>query len=103
MLINLIDFGMNLQGGRREATRIRHAGNGGANNPVGNIEVDSALPAEARAGLIARGHHLVDTGGDAFGGPGDSDRSENARADGRIGSEEGRARYRVLTLAMANG
>jgi gamma-glutamyltranspeptidase/glutathione hydrolase len=67
VLINLIDFGMNLQEAG-EATRIRHAGNGGGNNPVGNIEVDSALPAEARAGLIARGHHLVDTGGDAFGG-----------------------------------
>jgi gamma-glutamyltranspeptidase/glutathione hydrolase len=66
VLVNLIDFRMNVQEAG-EASRIRHAGNA-SSNPVGNVEVDSAISAETRAGLTARGHHLVDNGGDAFGG-----------------------------------
>ena len=64
VLVNLIDFGMNLQEAG-ETTRIRHAATAGGPS---SIEVDSALPAEARAGLVARGHRVVTAGGGVFGG-----------------------------------
>jgi gamma-glutamyltranspeptidase/glutathione hydrolase len=58
VLVNLIDFGMNVQEAG-EAARIRHSNNG--------VAIESAISAEARYGLNERGHHLVDPIGQ-FGG-----------------------------------
>jgi gamma-glutamyltranspeptidase/glutathione hydrolase len=58
VLANLIDFGMNIQEAG-EAPRFRHSNNG--------LALESPFGAEARAGLAARGHHIID-GRDAFGG-----------------------------------
>jgi gamma-glutamyltranspeptidase / glutathione hydrolase len=58
VLLNLIDFGMNIQEAG-EAARFRHS-------PAG-IALESAIPADARFGLSARGHHLTETPG-VFGG-----------------------------------
>ena len=58
VLLNLIDFGMNVQEAG-EAPRFRHTGNG--------LALESAVSAEARFGLNARGHRLLDTPG-VFGG-----------------------------------
>jgi gamma-glutamyltranspeptidase / glutathione hydrolase len=58
VLVNLIDFGMNVQEAG-EAARFRHVGNG--------LALESAIGAEARAGLEQRGHRLVDRTG-AWGG-----------------------------------
>jgi gamma-glutamyltranspeptidase/glutathione hydrolase len=80
VLANLIDFGMNIQEAG-EAPRFRHTANG--------LALESAFTADARAGLTARGHSLVDSKG--LGRiPGHHDRSEDARADGRIGSAKRR-------------
>ena len=59
VLVNLIDFGMNLQEAG-EVSRIRHSG--------ANLMVDSAIPADVRAALTAMGHHIVPSPGSAFGG-----------------------------------
>jgi gamma-glutamyltranspeptidase / glutathione hydrolase len=58
VLVNLIDFGMNVQEAG-EAARFRHVGTG--------LALESAIGAEARAGLEQRGHRLVDRTG-AWGG-----------------------------------
>ena len=58
VVANLIDFGMNIQDAG-EAPRFRHTGTG--------LMLESPFTAEARAGLTARGHHII-TGHDAFGG-----------------------------------
>ena len=58
VLLNLIDFGMNIQEAG-EAARIRHSNNG--------VAIESAISAAARYGLNERGHHLVDQIGQ-FGG-----------------------------------
>jgi gamma-glutamyltranspeptidase/glutathione hydrolase len=58
VLLNLIDFGMNVQEAG-EAARFRHSGNG--------LALESAVPAEARFGLDLRGHRVVSSVG-AFGG-----------------------------------
>ncbi len=57
-LLNLIDFGMNIQEAG-EAARCRHTAEG--------VALESAISAEARAGLEARGHRLIE-GVDIFGG-----------------------------------
>ena len=54
VLANLIDFGMNIQEAG-EAPRFRHSGNG--------LALESAFSADARAGLTARGHRLIDSRG----------------------------------------
>ena len=59
VLVNLIDFGMNVQEAG-EASRVRHAGT--------NVLVDSVIPADVRAALTAFGHHVVPSPGSAFGG-----------------------------------
>ncbi len=51
---NLIDFGMNIQEAG-EAPRFRDSGNG--------LALESAFSADARAGLTARGHRLIDSRG----------------------------------------
>lgn len=54
VLANLIDFGMDVQEAG-EAPRFRHTGNG--------LALESAFTPEARAGLTARGHRLIDSTG----------------------------------------
>ena len=58
VLLNLIDFGMNVQEAG-EAARFRHSAAG--------LALESAISAEARAGLEARGHSVITSVG-AFGG-----------------------------------
>ena len=58
VLLNLIDFGMNVQEAG-EAARFRHSDAG--------LALESAISAEARAGLQARGHSVI-TGFGVFGG-----------------------------------
>ena len=58
VLLNLIDFGMNVQEAG-EAPRFRHSNAG--------LALESAISAEARAGLAARGHKVITSPG-VFGG-----------------------------------
>lgn len=58
VLLNLIDFGMNVQEAG-EAARFRHM--------AGGVALESAIDSDARFGLSARGHRLLDAPG-AFGG-----------------------------------
>jgi gamma-glutamyltranspeptidase/glutathione hydrolase len=58
VLANIIDFGMNVQGAG-EAARFRHM-------PAG-VALESAISADARAGLTARGHQVIERRG-AYGG-----------------------------------
>jgi gamma-glutamyltranspeptidase / glutathione hydrolase len=58
VLLNLIDFGMNVQEAG-EAPRFRHTGT--------NLALESAISPEARFGLDARGHRVIHSIG-AFGG-----------------------------------
>ncbi len=58
VLLNLIDFGMNVQEAG-EAARFRHSSRG--------VAVETNISAEARAGLTQRGHRVIQTVG-AFGG-----------------------------------
>ena len=58
VLLNMIDFGMNVQEAG-EAPRFRHSSVG--------LALESAIGADARAGLTQRGHHVVSSFG-AFGG-----------------------------------
>ena len=58
VLLNLIDFGMNIQEAS-DAPRFRHSAAG--------LALESAIPADARAGLTARGHQIINSTG-VFGG-----------------------------------
>ena len=58
VLLNLIDFGMNVQEAG-EAARFRHSAAG--------LALESAISAEARTGLGARGHNVITSFG-VFGG-----------------------------------
>jgi gamma-glutamyltranspeptidase/glutathione hydrolase len=58
VLLNLIDFGMNIQEAG-EAARFRHSGAG--------LALESAITAAAREGLEQRGHRLIQSAG-VFGG-----------------------------------
>ncbi len=58
VLVNLIDFGMNIQEAG-EAARVNHGNRA--------VMVESAVSAEARAGLVQRGHDVAPTIG-AYGG-----------------------------------
>jgi gamma-glutamyltranspeptidase/glutathione hydrolase len=58
VLMNLIEFGMTIQEAG-EAARIRHSADG--------VAVESGISAEARAGLAARGHCVIEAPG-VFGG-----------------------------------
>jgi gamma-glutamyltranspeptidase/glutathione hydrolase len=70
VLINLIDFGMNLQEAG-DAARVRHEGGRQPTaideDPLGTVYVESGVSADAIAGLRARGH-VVEIGGGNFGG-----------------------------------
>ncbi len=58
VLLNLLDFGMNIQEAG-EAARFRHSAAG--------LALESAISAEARSGLEARGHRVITSPG-VFGG-----------------------------------
>jgi gamma-glutamyltranspeptidase / glutathione hydrolase len=58
VLLNLIDFGMNIQEAG-EAARFRHSAAG--------LALESAISAAARFGLDQRGHRVISSVG-AFGG-----------------------------------
>jgi gamma-glutamyltranspeptidase/glutathione hydrolase len=58
VLLNLLEFGMNVQEAG-EAARIRHSPEG--------VAVESGITEDARAGLAARGHHVIESPG-VFGG-----------------------------------
>lgn len=58
VLLNLIDFGMNIQDAG-EAARVRHLANG--------VALESAIPLDVRVDLTRRGHRLMD-GVDLWGG-----------------------------------
>ncbi len=58
VLINLIDFGMNIQEAG-EAARVNHGNNG--------LQVESAVPASVRSALAARGHQVSESVG-SYGG-----------------------------------
>jgi gamma-glutamyltranspeptidase/glutathione hydrolase len=70
VLINLIDFGMNLQEAG-DAARIRHEGgrqpSGVHGDPLGVLYVESGVPAATVEALRARGH-VVEVGSGGFGG-----------------------------------
>jgi gamma-glutamyltranspeptidase/glutathione hydrolase len=58
VLLNLIDFGMNIQEAG-ESARFRHTSAG--------VALESAIDGDARFGLIRRGHRIISMV-DAFGG-----------------------------------
>jgi gamma-glutamyltranspeptidase/glutathione hydrolase len=58
VLVNLIDFGMNVQEAG-EAARVNHGSDG--------LQVERGVPAAARAGLTARGHEVTESAG-TYGG-----------------------------------
>lgn len=72
VLVNLIDFGMNVQSAG-DAPRVRHIG---SQQPTGTpmaaaggtVHVESAIPEEAILGLLRRGHQVAHTIGGGFGG-----------------------------------
>src|ERR1051326_93353 len=70
VLVNLIDFGMNVQEAG-DFMRFRHIGgsevNGQSARGVGLVQMESGITAPVRAELTKRGHQLVQGGG-GFGG-----------------------------------
>ncbi len=70
VLVNIIDFGMNLQEAG-DAARFRHAGSstatGGVATGVGEVELESGYGEDVRAVMEERGHVPVDGNG-GFGG-----------------------------------
>ena len=92
VLLNLIDFGMNVQEAG-EAARFRHSAAG--------LALESLISAEARTGLESRGHKVISSFG-AFGGfQGILFDLEDRRDDGRIGSAEGRTGRRLRASRLA--
>jgi gamma-glutamyltranspeptidase / glutathione hydrolase len=59
VLVNLIDFGMNVQEAG-EAARVNHGGSG--------LQLESAIPEAVRQALLSRGHTIVPNGAGSFGG-----------------------------------
>lgn len=70
VLVNLIDFGMNVQAAG-DAARVRHVGSatptGLPAEGMGEVQVESGIPAEAIQELRQRGHQVT-RGGTGFGG-----------------------------------
>ena len=87
VLLNLIDFGMNVQEAG-EAARFRHSAAG--------LALESAISAEARAGLERARPQVITQLRRVRRLPGNPVRSEDRRDDGRIGSAEGRTGGRLL-------
>ena len=94
VLLNLIDFGMNVQEAG-EAARFRHSAAG--------LALESDISAEARAGLDQRGHSVISSVG-VFGGfQGILFDRARRRDDGRLRSTQGRAGDRILSRYQAAG
>ena len=70
ILVNLIDFGMNVQAAG-DTARVRHVGSatptGQPANGVGTVQVESGISEKTVRALRTRGHEVVRSGG-AFGG-----------------------------------
>ncbi len=70
VLVNLIDFGMNVQAAG-DAARVRHVGSatptGQSASGAGTVQVETGISDEAIEALRAKGHHVVRSRG-AFGG-----------------------------------
>jgi gamma-glutamyltranspeptidase/glutathione hydrolase len=70
IIVNLVDFGMNLQEAG-DAARVRHFGSsqptGGTMQEGGFVSLESGFPDEVRAALEARGHRLESSPG-GYGG-----------------------------------
>jgi gamma-glutamyltranspeptidase/glutathione hydrolase len=71
VLVNLVDFGMNLQEAG-DAARYYHTG---SSEPTGTLmttggilALESGVPAEVRRELVRRGHHVEEVSPGAFGG-----------------------------------
>ena len=71
VLVNLIDFGMNVQAAG-DASRIRHVGSqqptGKPADGGGTVNVESGISEEAIRGLLDRGHKIARVKGGGFGG-----------------------------------
>ncbi len=72
VLMNLIDFGMNVQAAG-DAARVRHIGSatptGSPADPLGGVvAVESGIPVETLLGLMAKGHRVVRGSPGMFGG-----------------------------------
>jgi gamma-glutamyltranspeptidase/glutathione hydrolase len=71
VLVNLIDFGMNVQAAG-DAPRIRHVGSpqptGIPADGGGTVQVESGIPDEAVRGLLDKGHAIARVKGGGFGG-----------------------------------
>jgi gamma-glutamyltranspeptidase/glutathione hydrolase len=90
ILCNIIDFGMNLQEAG-DAARFRHSGSsqptGERMRDGGSVALESAVPTEAKRGLVQRGHKVrFESGG--FGGY--QAIMYDARRDIYIGASESR-------------
>jgi gamma-glutamyltranspeptidase / glutathione hydrolase len=71
VLVNLVDFGMNLQEAG-DAARFYHTASSDPDGRVmkdgGRLALEPGVPEEVRRELVRRGHHLVDAPPPAFGG-----------------------------------
>ncbi len=71
ILVNLLDFGMNLQEAG-DAARFYHTGSSEPTGTVmedgGVLHLESGVPFEVRQELLRRGHRLVEANGISFGG-----------------------------------
>lgn len=72
VLVNLIDFGMNVQAAG-DAPRVRHVGSAQPTGiPMaaggGTINVESAIPEDVIRGLLERGHQVARENGGGYGG-----------------------------------
>jgi len=71
VLVNLIDFGMNVQAAG-DAARIRHVGSpqptGKPARGSGTVNVESGVPGHAIRGLLDKGHEIARVKGGGFGG-----------------------------------
>ncbi len=71
VLVNLIDFGMNVQAAG-DAPRIRHVGSqqptGRPAQGSGSVNVESGIPESAIRGLLKKGHKISRVAGGGYGG-----------------------------------
>jgi gamma-glutamyltranspeptidase/glutathione hydrolase len=71
VLVNLIDFGMNVQAAG-DAPRVRHVGSqqptGKPAEGSGTVNVESGIPETAIRGLLEKGHQIARVAGGGYGG-----------------------------------
>ena len=103
VLVNLIDFGMNVQEAGDEA-RVRHDGSAEptgepAEPDGGEVFVEPRCPREVVAALAKKGHKVEPARGGGFGGyQAHPDRLEKRRAARRDRAAQGRLRRRAIKL-----